>query len=103
MRKGKPPIVPAPFRVIPRDIQKEQGPNHQLFHEARKGAPTHWAGTPSPLFSAPGRFCKQDLEKFAVQVLAGPAAALPPQSEGDMPDGKANNQPGGEKCLASAS
>jgi hypothetical protein len=32
----------GPFR----DVQKEQGPNHQLFHEARKGVPTHRAGTP---------------------------------------------------------
>ncbi len=103
MRKGKPPIVPAPFRVIPRDIQKEQGPDHQLFHEARKGAPTHWAGTPSPLFSAPGRFCKQHLQKFAVQVLRGAAAALPPRSEGWYATRQGNNQPWGEKCPATAS
>jgi len=36
----------APFREIPRDVQKEEGPNRHVFRKTRKDAPTHRAGTP---------------------------------------------------------
>jgi hypothetical protein len=42
----KNPIGSGSFRTLPQDHQKELGPNRHRFREARKGAPTHWAGTP---------------------------------------------------------
>jgi hypothetical protein len=40
-------VIPlGPSREIPRDVQKEEGPNRHVFRKTRKDAPTHRAGTP---------------------------------------------------------
>jgi hypothetical protein len=54
----------TPFRSIPRDVQKERSPNCCLFHEARKGAPTHRAGTPSHLCRGSRRFCQVESDAW---------------------------------------
>jgi hypothetical protein len=70
-------LAVLPFRKIPQDAQKEYGPNHHDFREARKGAPTHRAGTPWRLCRGWHGFCQAESAQFLEFLRAPPVAESP--------------------------